>query len=153
MPQYIPLEKVKDFVGEDIGVSQWHTITQEDVNSFADITHDHQFIHIDEEKAKGTPFGGTIAHGYLSLSLLPYLMPEGMLIPENLAMGVNYGLNKVRFLQPVRVGSEVRARGLILDVTEKDPKQVLITSQITLEIKGVEKPALMAETLGLFFTQ
>ena len=138
--------------GEVIGVSDWFDVTQERINMFADATGDHQFIHIDEEKAKLTPFGGTIAHGFLTLSLLPVLgaMTEGGRV-SGIKMGVNYGGNKTRFLSPVRAGKRVRAHTKLLELTEKRPGQWQQTNEITIEIEGEDKPALICEWITLFF--
>jgi acyl dehydratase len=137
-------------VGQEHGPSSWFDITQDRVNLFADATNDHQFIHVDEAQAAQTPFGGTIAHGFLTLSLIPFLTAEIAPAFEGLVMGINYGTDKVRFLQPVRVGSRVRARQKYLEVTEKNPGQWLIKSLVTVEIEGQAKPALVAETLAIF---
>jgi acyl dehydratase len=137
-------------VGQEHGPSSWFDITQDRVNLFADATNDHQFIHVDEAQAAQTPFGGTIAHGFLTLSLIPFLTAEIAPAFEGLVMGINYGTDKVRFLQPVRVGSRVRARQKYLEVTEKNPGQWLIKSRVTVEIEGQAKPALVAETLAIF---
>jgi len=139
-------------VGKETGVSPWMTVTQEMINTFADATGDHQFIHVDEEKAKLTPFGGTIAHGFLSLSLLPVLSAQADLPRlDNIKMGVNYGGNKTRFLAPVRSGKNVRGRFKMLELEEKRPGQYQQTMEFTLEIEGEEKPALMAEWITQFF--
>jgi acyl dehydratase len=137
-------------VGQEHGPSSWFDITQDRVNLFADATNDHQFIHVDEAQAAQTPFGGTIAHGFLTLSLIPFLTAEIAPAFEGLVMGINYGTDKVRFLQPVRVGSRVRACQKYLEVTEKNPGQWLIKSRVTVEIEGQAKPALVAETLAIF---
>lgn len=147
----VPVSELTSYIGKDLGHSEWMTIDQERVNQFADCTGDHQFIHIDEEKAKQTPFGGTIAHGFLSLSLLPTLSAGLLIRPEGLNMAVNYGLDSLRFIQPVRVGSRVRLQSTVLDVTEKKPGQWLIKARSTLEIEGNEKPAFIAEALSLYF--
>jgi acyl dehydratase len=126
------------------------TIDQERIQRFADATDDHQFIHVDPEKAAESLFGTTVAHGYLTLSLLPHLSQEHSVIPERLLMAINYGLNRVRFLQPVKVGSAVRVRSRILKVASKGPDRVLVTSEATVEIKGEDRPALTAETLALY---
>ena len=145
-------EELLSMVGKEIGVSDWTLIDQKMVNLFADATGDHQFIHIDEEKAKLTPFGGTIAHGFLSLSLLPKLSAEANLPRlDGVKMGVNYGGNKTRFLAPVRVGSRVRGRFKMLELEEKRPGQWQQTMEYTLEIEGAEKPALIAEWITQFF--
>jgi|TARA_R110001606_G_scaffold399282_1_gene583533 acyl dehydratase len=147
----VPVSELTSYIGKDLGHSEWMTIDQERVNQFADCTGDHQFIHIDEEKAKQTPFGGTIAHGFLSLSLLPTLSAGLLIRPEGLKMAVNYGMDSLRFIQPVRVGSRVRLQSTVLDVTEKKPGQWLIKARSTLEIEGSEKPAFIAEALSLYF--
>lgn len=147
----VPVSELQSYVGKDLGHSDWLLIDQERVNQFAECTGDHQFIHIDEEKAKQTPFGGTIAHGFLSLSLLPVLSAGIALRPEGLKMAVNYGLDSLRFIQPVRVGSRVRLHSEVLEVTEKKPGQWLVKARSTLEIEGVDKPAFIAEGLSLYF--
>jgi len=151
MSHIVPKDQLKDFVGKEPRFSDWFVIDQDRINLFADATNDHQFIHVDLEKAKQGPFGSTIAHGYLTLSLLSHLTSKCSIKPDNLAMVINYGLNKVRFLQPVKVGCEVRAQMQTKDVTERKPGQFLITSTVTIEIKGEDKPAMIAETLALFF--
>ncbi len=140
-------------VGKELESSPWLEITQERVNQFADATNDHQFIHVDLEKAKQTPFGGTIAHGFLSLSLLSYLNAQNAIVPEGLVMGINYGSDKVRFLAPVNVGKRIRSRQKVLEVTEKKPGQWLIKTHVTVEIDGEETPALVAEILSLYIVQ
>ena len=138
--------------GEVLGVSDWLEVSQERINKFADATGDHQFIHINEEMAKMTPFGGTIAHGFLSLSLLPVLMAKSTCPRiEGVKMGVNYGGNKTRFLAPVRVGKRVRGHFKLLELAEKRPGQWQQTIEYTLEIEGEDKPALMAEWITQFF--
>ena len=139
-------------VGEEIGVSDWLEVSQERINKFAEATGDFQFIHIDEEKARQTPFGGTIAHGFLTLSLIPALgaMTQGARI-DGVKMGVNYGGNKTRFISPVRAGKRVRSRAKLLELVEKRPGQWQQTNEITVEIEGEEKPALIAEWITQFF--
>lgn len=139
-------------VGQMIGTSDWFEVTQERINKFAEATGDFQFIHIDEEKAKLTPFGGTIAHGFLTLSLIPVLsaMTEGARV-TNVKMGVNYGGNKTRFISPVRAGKRVRAHVKLLDLVEKRPGQWQQTNEYTIEIEGEDKPALIAEWVMQFF--
>ncbi|MDH3605983.1 MAG: MaoC family dehydratase [Acidimicrobiia bacterium] len=139
-------------VGSDLGTSDWFTIDQDRINAFADTTVDHQFIHVDEEQAAKTPLGGTIAHGYLTLSLLPFLTADMTVVPENLVMMFNYGLDRLRFITPVRAGSRVRAHGKLADVTEKGPGQTLMKIEVTVEIEGEDKPALVAETLTMAIT-
>jgi acyl dehydratase len=147
----VPVAELKSYIGKDIGHSDWLTIDQERINQFAECTGDHQFIHVDPEKAAKTPFGTTIAHGFLSLSLIPVLMEKIALAPEGLKMAVNYGLDSVRFIQPVKVNSRVRAGVSVIDVTEKNPGQWLLKAKVTLEIEGQAKPAYIAESLSLYF--
>jgi len=149
MALVVPKAELNNYIGKEMEPGAWFTIDQDRVNQFADVTVDHQFIHLDEEKAKLTPFGGTIAHGFLTLSLLSHLAGESSLVPEEVMMGVNYGFDKVRFLNPVKVGSEVRAVVTIADVTEKNPNQFLIKQAVSVEIKGEEKPALICEWLTM----
>ena len=139
-------------VGQVIGTSDWFEVTQERINKFAEATGDFQFIHIDEEKAKLTPFGGTIAHGFLTLSLIPVLsaMTEGARVSD-VKMGVNYGGNKTRFISPVRAGKRVRAHVKLLDLVEKRPGQWQQTNEITIEIEGEDKPALICEWITMLF--
>ncbi len=138
--------------GQEIGVSDWMTIDQEMINKFADATGDHQFIHVNPEMAKMTPFGTTIAHGFLSLSLLPVLTAKAnMPHLDGIKMGVNYGGNKTRFLAPVKVDSRVRGRFKLLDIEEKRPGQFQQVMEFTLEIDGEDKPALVAEWISQFF--
>ncbi|MGH6787437.1 MAG: MaoC family dehydratase [Novosphingobium sp.] len=138
--------------GETIGTSDWIEVTQERINKFAEATGDFQFIHIDEEKAKLTPFGGTIAHGFLTLSLIPALgaVTDGARI-SGVKMGVNYGGNKTRFISPVRAGKRVRSHSKLLELVEKRPGQWQQTNEITIEIEGEDKPALIAEWITQFF--
>ncbi len=140
-------------VGSEIGVSEWFTVTQARIDAFADATLDHQFIHVDPARAATeSPFGVTIAHGFLTLSLLPHLGSGVMLLPEGTKVEINYGTDKVRFLAPVPVDSRIRARVTLGDVTERRPGQYLIKRMITVEIKGSDRPALVAETLTLAIT-
>ncbi len=148
----ITAEEMKAKVGETLGSSEWLLVDQEMINKFADATGDHQFIHINEEAAKMTPFGGTIAHGFLTLSLFPVLMATSD-CPKvtGVKMGVNYGGNKVRFLAPVRSGKRVRGHFKLLELDEKRPGQWQQTLEFSVEIEGEEKPALMAEWISQFF--
>ena len=141
-----------EMVGEDLGRSEWFTIDQDRVNDFADVTIDHQFIHVDPEAAAATPFGGTIVHGFLTLSLLVHLAEELAVRPANVEMGLNYGFDKIRFLAPVPVGSAVRAHLVVADVTEKSAGRFLIAYDVEVEIEGEEKPALVARWLSLLIT-
>jgi acyl dehydratase len=134
--------------GESLGFSEWHTITQEQVNAFADATGDHQWIHVDIERAASGPFGGTIAHGYLTLALLPVLQMETFRI-EGLTMGINYGLDRVRFPSPVPVGATIRAEATLTDVRET-PLGSLVSIRVRVEVEGQQKAACIANTLGLF---
>lgn len=148
---YVPVAELKDHVGKELGRSEWLTIDQERINLFAEATGDYQFIHVDPVKAAQTPFGSTIAHGFLSLSLMPKLMEDILLLPEGVKMVVNYGLDSVRFIQPVKVDSKVRLKVDLVEVTEKKPGQWLLKAIATLEIEGSEKPAYIAEPLSLCF--
>ena len=146
------LQELQTKVEENIGTSEWVLVDQDMINKFADATGDHQFIHVNEEMAKMTPFGGTIAHGFLTLSLFPVLMAKSDCPKvEGVKMGVNYGGNKTRFLSPVRVGKRVRAHFKLLELDEKRPGQWQQTVEYTLEIEGQEKPACIAEWITQFF--
>ena len=151
MLKVIKPSEINSVLGTEVGVSDWVTIDQDRIDKFADATMDHQFIHVDPEQAKPV-FGSTIAHGFLSLSLvagIPFEQEIGMVL-EGTKMGLNYGLDKVRFLSPLPVNSEVRIRMKCIDITEKNPGQYLAKTEVTMEIKGVEKPAFVAETLSMF---
>lgn len=143
--------ELPSLVGRELEPSSWLEITQQRVDRFADVTEDHQFIHVDPAAAARTPFGGTIAHGFLTLSLLPRLTAERAPTIEGQRMAINYGCDRLRFVQPVRVGSRVRARQQYLEVTEKHPDQWLVRTQVTVEIENEPKPALVVESLALFF--
>ena len=145
------IEEIRSRVGAEIGVSPWIEISQQDIDTFADVTGDHQFIHVDPEAAAKTPFGGTIAHGFLTLSLLSQMAAHVMLAPEGLKMAVNYGFDKVRFLAPVRSGRRVRGRFTLCSVEEKRPGQWQFVHNVTVEIESEEKPALTADWIGLIF--
>ena len=151
MPEKLPLEKFKLLVGKDNGTTDWILIDQAKINSFADVTGDHQWIHVDIEKAKQGPFGTTIAHGFLTLSLIPVFSYAGKYAIQGAKMSINYGLNKVRFINPVPVGSRVRSKMVITAIEEKKPGQILVTNTHTIEIEGQGKPACIAEALGMFF--
>jgi len=148
----VAVSELQSLVGTEIGTSDWFTVDQDRINVFADVTEDHQFIHINEEAAKMTPFGGTIAHGFLTLSLLSKFSEGAGLVIEGVKMGVNYGFEKVRFLAPVPSGSKVRGRFNLKSVVEKKPGQHLLTYEVTVEIDGQEKPALIADWLAMQFT-
>jgi acyl dehydratase len=144
------IDELKSHVGQELGVSDWHEVTQEDINTFADVTGDHQFIHVDLERAKETPFGGTIAHGYYTLSLLPKFS-YSMYSFDGFAFGLNYGLNKVRFPAPLPVGAKVRMRTELMAVDEV-PGGVQITTKSTFESEGGDKPVCVAESLARLYT-
>ena len=146
------LTELQAKIGQELGVSDWVDITQDRISTFADVTEDQQFIHVDAEKAKAfTPFGGTIAHGFLSLSLLSRFAETGLPPVPGAKMGMNYGLNKVRFLSPVPSTSRVRGRFTLATAVEKSPRQLLLSYTVTVEIDGGAKPALVAEWLMLIF--
>lgn len=146
------LETIQAAVGTEIGVSDWIEVGQDRVDAFAEATEDRQFIHTDPALAAQTPFGGTIAHGFLSLSLLSRMGANVMLVPETTKMAVNYGLDRVRFLAPIRAGKRVRGRFVLKEMKEKVPGQILMTFGVTVEIEGEDKPALLADWLGLIVT-
>ena len=151
MLKIVKPSEIDSVLGTEVGVSDWVIIDQKRIDKFADATMDHQFIHVDPEQAAPV-FGSTIAHGFLSLSLvagIPFEQEIGMVL-EGTKMGLNYGLDKVRFLSPVPVNSEVRIRMKCIDITEKNPGQFLAKTEVTMEIKGIEKPAFVAETLSMF---
>ena len=143
------LQELQARVGETIGTSDWYTIDQDRIDRFADTTEDHQFIHVDPEAAKATPFGGTIAHGFLTLSMLAAFMSE--LEKPRVQMSVNYGFNKVRFLVPVKSGKRIRGHFKLLELAEKRPGQWQQTVEATVEIEGEDKPALVAEWIFQHF--
>lgn len=145
MRVFAGLDELAAAKGEHLGYSDWHTVTQDEIDQFAEATHDFQWIHVDPERAAQTPFGGTIAHGFLTLSLVPMLGYQIYRV-EGVTMGINYGCNKVRFPSPVPVNSRVRAGAVLAEVTDvPGGKQAVI--QYTVEIEGVTKPACVAETV------
>ena len=145
------LDQIRSQIGTDIGTSDWITVDQLRIQAFADATEDHQFIHIDPAAAAHTPFGGTIAHGFLTLSLLSRMAADVMLAPDNLKMAVNYGFDRVRFIAPVRSGKRIRGQFTLDGLDEKAPGQLLMRHTVTVEIEGETKPALTAQWLGLLF--
>ncbi|HEX4736900.1 MAG TPA: MaoC family dehydratase [Allosphingosinicella sp.] len=145
------IEEIRGKVGTEIGVSDWILVDQERIDAFAAATEDRQFIHVDPEAAAKTPFGGTIAHGFLTLSLLSRMAADAMLVPDGIKMGVNYGLDRVRFLAPVRSGRRVRGRFSLTSVDEKRPGQYQFLHAVTVEIEGEDKPALVADWIGIIF--
>jgi acyl dehydratase len=145
---------IKEYValtGQEVGVSRWFEIDQSRIDTFADVTEDWQFIHIDTEKATKTPFGGTVAHGFLTLSMLAAMAYDALPAIKGRVMGVNYGFDKIRFVTPVRSGSRVRARFKLLEVTVRNPKEFMSRSEVVVEIAGADKPALVAEWLGVSY--
>ncbi|HYK70562.1 MAG TPA: MaoC family dehydratase [Streptosporangiaceae bacterium] len=148
MRTFASLDEFVAAKGESLGFSEWHKITQEQVNAFADATGDHQWIHVDTERAAAGPFGGTIGHGYLTLSLLPVLQMEIFRI-EGLTMGINYGLDRVRFPSPVPVGSSIRAEATLTEV-KQTPLGSLASIRLRVEVEGQQKAACIADTLGLY---
>ncbi len=146
----VPRERLSDYINQCRVSDEWFRITQDRIDTFADATLDRQFIHVDPERAAKSAFGGTVAHGYLTLALLPRLMEPIRILPENLLMGINYGLNRVRFPSPVPVGSEIRAAATLLDVQESAPDRLLVTTEVVVEIRGQQRPALVAEALAMW---
>lgn len=144
-------ETVSELVGKETGVSEWITIAQDRINVFADVTEDHQFIHVDPEAAKATPFGTTIAHGFLSLSMLSKLAAGCVIVLEGVKMGVNYGFDKVRFSAPVKSGKRIRGRFTLMSADQKMPGQWTFKYAVRVEIEGEDKPALVAEWLTMQF--
>ncbi|CCE06638.1 nodN-like protein [Bradyrhizobium sp. STM 3843] len=147
----ISLESYQALVGQEIGVSSWHVLDQKRIDTYADVIEDHQFIHVDPEKAKATPFGTTIAHGFLTMSLLSVMSYEVMPAIEGTAMGVNYGFDKLRFISPVKSGKRVRGRFVLAEATLRKPKELQSRTNVTVEIEGEDKPALVADWIGLIY--
>ena len=147
--QLVAKEDLGNYVGQSSDPSDWLALDQDRINAFAERTEDRQFIHIDPEAAAQTPFGGTIAHGFLSLSMLAHLASQNGIGVENTVMGINYGFDKVRFLMPVRAGKRIRCHSKLIEVTEKDGGRLLMKNEISVEIEGEETPALVAEWLTM----
>jgi acyl dehydratase len=147
----VSLEEIQSKVGTEIGVSDWILVDQDRIDRFADVTEDRQFIHVDPERAAKTLFRGTVAHGFLSLSLLSRMGEDAFLQPPGVRMGVNYGFDKVRFVAPVKSGKRVRGRFFLKSAEEKRPRQWEFHHDVTVEIEGEEKPALTAEWIGVIF--
>ena len=150
MTKTIDVNDLKAHAGEHLGNSDWHAVTQDQVNMFADATGDHQWIHVDPAKAKSGPFGGTIAHGYLTMSLVPALLQEVWQV-SGMKMGLNYGINKLRFPSPVPVGSKVRADATIAGVEDVGGGGQQVTLNVIIEIDGQEKPACVAEVVYRYY--
>jgi acyl dehydratase len=141
------IEELKTLTGQEIGISDWINVTQEMIDRFADVTGDHQWIHVDPERAKReTPFGSTIAHGFLTVSLLPQLSQQTLVVQGDFKMRINYGFNRLRFVSPVRSGSRIRARFTAQKVTDNE-----VTWLVTVEVEGQDKPAVVAEWLSRFY--
>ena len=151
--EVMPVEKMKERVGQELGVTDWFRMDQDRIDKFADCTMDHQWIHVDKEKAAQGPFGQTIAHGYLTISLLPHFSADHALLPEGTMMAINYGMNKLRLVNPVKSDARIRDRIVLSNVEEKKGGRILVTTTHTIEIEGEEKPAMIAEVLSMFFTQ
>lgn len=149
----ISIEDFKNSAGTELGPSEWLLIDQERIDRFADATDDHQFIHVDPVRAAETPFGCTIAHGFLSLSILPHLLVQILPMPEGMVMGINYGAEKVRFSQPVKVDSRVRARAKIEEVNARPGGQYMVKTRVTLEIENNRRPAVIAHLLSLYVVE
>jgi acyl dehydratase len=148
----VSLEAYRQMVGREVGVSSWHQVDQGRINSFADVIEDHQFIHVDPERAKReTSFGATVAHGFLTMSLLSIMSYEVMPVIEGTTMGVNYGFDKLRFISPVRAGSRVRGRFTLTEAKLRKPNELLSRTNVVIEIEGEEKPALVADWIGLIY--
>ena len=151
--EVLPVEKMRERIGEEFGLTAWFTMDQERIDKFADCTLDHQWIHVDREKAAQGPFGQTIAHGCLTLSLLPHFNADISVVPEETVMALNYGMNKFRLINPVKSDARIRCRIVLSEVVEKEGGRILTTTTYTIEIEGEEKPAMVAEVLTMFFTQ
>ena len=147
----IALQAYQDMVGQEIGVSSWHLVDQNRIDLYADVIEDHQFIHVDPERAKETPFGATVAHGFLTMSLLSIMSYEVMPVIEGTTMGVNYGFDKLRFISPVRAGSRVRGRFTLAEAKLRKPTEMLSRTNVSVEIEGEDKPALVADWIGLIY--
>lgn len=141
--------ELQALIGQEVGVSKWFEVTQARIDAFADCTEDHQFIHVDPEGARATPFGGTIAHGFLTLSLASAMSYDAVAPLDGVVMGVNYGFDKLRFLAPVPAGSRIRGRFKLLAAEDKGAGRWLLKHELTVEVEGGDKPALIAEWLGM----
>ena len=148
----IPLAAYQAMVGQEVGVSSWHVIDQKRIDVYADVIEDHQFIHIDPGRAaRETDFGTTVAHGFLTMSLLSIMSYEVMPVIEGTTMGVNYGFDKLRFISPVKAGKRVRGRFVLTEASLRKPKELLSRTNVTVEIEGEDKPALVADWIGLIY--
>jgi acyl dehydratase len=148
----VSLAAYQAMVGKEVGVSSWHVVDQGRINEYADVIEDHQFIHIDPERAKReTPFGSTVAHGFLTMSLMSIMSYEVMPVIEGTTMGVNYGFDKLRFISPVRAGKRVRGRFTLTEATLRKPKELLSRTAVSVEIEGEQRSALVADWIGLIY--
>jgi acyl dehydratase len=148
----VSLAAYQAMVGKEVGVSSWHVVDQSRINAYADVIEDHQFIHIDPERAKReTPFGSTVAHGFLTMSLMSIMSYEVMPVIEGTTMGVNYGFEKLRFISPVRAGRRVRGRFVLMEAKVRQSKTLQSLTNVTVEIEGEDKPAIVADWLGLIY--
>ena len=151
MAEKLTLKTLKQYKGREICLSDWMEITQDRIHAFAECTEDRQWIHLDEKRAKKSPLGSTVAHGFLLLSLLPHLNLKNEIFSLSYKMAINYGLNRVRFINPVKPGNYIRNRAVLKDITKKGFRKILLSIENTIEIKDQEKPALAAETLALLY--
>jgi acyl dehydratase len=148
----VSLETYQKMVGKEVGVSSWHVVDQKRIDRYADVIEDHQFIHVDPDRAKKeTSFGTTIAHGFLTMSLLSIMSYEVMPVVEGTTMSVNYGFDRLRFISPVRSGSRVRGRFTLTEASLRKPKELLSRTSVSVEIEGEQKPALAADWIGLIY--
>lgn len=149
----ISIDEYRKLVGTEVGVSSWHVIDQKRIDTFADVIEDHQFIHVDPERAKATPMGTTVAHGFLTMSLLSVMSYEVMPGVQGMTMGFNYGFDKLRFVSPVKSGARVRGRFMLAEATMRKPGELLSRTQVNVEIEGEKRSALIAEWLALIFVE
>jgi len=147
----ISLAAYQDMVGREVGVSSWHLVDQGRINVYADVIEDHQFIHVDPARASETPFGTTVAHGFLTMSLMSIMSYEVMPVIDGTTMGVNYGFDKLRFISPVRSGKRVRGRFTLAEAKLRKPTELLSRTNVSVEIEGEDKPALVADWIGLIY--
>lgn len=146
----ISLEDYRTRVGQEVGVSRWFTMDQHRINQFADVTEDHAFFHVDPERAKETPYGGTVAHGFLTLSMLGVMGMEVQPRLKNVVMAANYGFDRIRMMALVPAGSRIRGHFVLKEIIDRSPKEIIAKSEVTIEIEGIDKPALVAEWLRFF---
>ena len=152
MAETLTIDELRGRIGQEVGVSKWFDIPQSAIDAFADLTHDHQFIHIDVEKAKATPFGGTIAHGFLTVSMLSAMAYDALPNIAGRSMGVNYGFDRLRMMSPVKAGARIRGRFVLKALESKSPQQHQLIHSVTVEIEGADKPALAADWVTLAYT-